>query len=234
MGQYWIPVNLDKKEFIHPHKLATGLKLWEQVNNFPGTPCALLILTAAYYEKRGGGDLDLSENWHGRERTFPKYNVSPAPMFSETEYPKIAAAVHGRWAGDRIAVVGDYAEDSDLLARDKASTIYDRCKPETEARYSTREVEGKGGYWISPDAIFDGEPDPNRGKFRYFEEIAPAEFTDISEMVCKVIEHELKGKYEGEGWRDFIYDSDRKKSDKKGLVDMSLLEGGNVKTEDTV
>ena len=37
MGQYWIPVNLDKKEFIEPHKLASGLKLWEQMANFPGT-----------------------------------------------------------------------------------------------------------------------------------------------------------------------------------------------------
>ena len=130
-------------------------------------------------------------------------------MFSEADYPKIAAAVHGRWAGDRIAVVGDYAEDSDLLPRDKASTIYGRCRAETEARYSDHEVEGKDGYWVSSEAIYDGEPDPNRGKFRYYEEVAPAEFTDISEMVCAVIEHELKGKFEGSGWRDFIYDHKR-------------------------
>lgn len=211
MGQYWIPVNLDKKEFIHPHKLATGLKLWEQAANFPGTPCALLILTAAYYEKRGGGDLDLTENWHGRERTFPKYNVAPAPMFSEIDYPKIAAAVCGRWAGDRIAIVGDYAENSDLAPEHEAKTIYDRCHAETETAHSTQVIEGVYGYWVQQDAIYDGEPDPNRGMWRYSKEIAPPEFTDISEMVCKVIEHELKGKFEGEGWRDFIYDSDRAK-----------------------
>jgi hypothetical protein len=177
MGQYWIPVNLDKKEFIDPHKLATGLKLWEQVANFPGTPCALLILTAAYYEKRGGGDLDLDENWHGRERTFPKYNISPAPMFSQADYPKVAAAVMGRWAGDRIAIVGDYAEDKDLAPEHQASKVYEKCRPQ-------RNEKG--------------------------EEIGPSEWTDVSEMVCMVIEHELKGKYEGDGWRDFIYDSDRK------------------------
>ncbi len=210
MGQYWIPVNLDKKEFIHPHKLATGLKLWEQAANFPGTPCALLILTAAYYEKRGGGDLDLSENWHGRERTFPKYNISPAPMFSEADYPKIAAAVHGRWAGDRIAVVGDYAENSDLAEEHEASTIYNRCKATTETAYADHEVRDTFGYWVAHDALDDNEPHPHRGKYCYDKTVGPPEFMDISEMVCMVIEHELKGKYEGEGWRDFIYDSDRK------------------------
>lgn len=31
----------------------------------------------------------------------------------------------GRWAGDRIALVGDYTVDNDLPAEFKASTIYD-------------------------------------------------------------------------------------------------------------
>ena len=29
MGQYFYIVNLDKREFLHPHKLASGLKIWE-------------------------------------------------------------------------------------------------------------------------------------------------------------------------------------------------------------
>ena len=37
MGQYWLPVNLDKREFVNPHKLGAGLKLWEQLANHPGT-----------------------------------------------------------------------------------------------------------------------------------------------------------------------------------------------------
>ncbi|MDI7269399.1 MAG: hypothetical protein QME96_15535 [Myxococcota bacterium] len=36
--------------------------------------------------------------------------------------------VIGRWAGDRIALVGDYAEDSDLPAEFQASTIYRKCR----------------------------------------------------------------------------------------------------------
>ena len=31
MGQYWKAVNLDKREFVHPHRLGCGLKLWEQL-----------------------------------------------------------------------------------------------------------------------------------------------------------------------------------------------------------
>ena len=67
MGQYWLPVNLDKHEFADPHDLGTGLKLWEQLGN-SGVGQALVILMAAMPEPRGGGDLDLDENWHGPER----------------------------------------------------------------------------------------------------------------------------------------------------------------------
>lgn len=96
MGQYWYPVNLTKKEFIHPHKLGTGLKLWEQVANPHGTGAALVVLCAAMPEARGGGDIEPNE-------------------------------YVGRWAGDRIALVGDYADDADLPEEFMASTIYERC-----------------------------------------------------------------------------------------------------------
>jgi hypothetical protein len=104
MGQYWIPVNLDKREFVSPHKLGCGLKLAEQVGAEPGTGSALVILTAAMPQRRGGGDLDLNET-----------------------DPKVARRTIGRWAGDRIAIVGDYAEDSDLAAEHRASRIYGLC-----------------------------------------------------------------------------------------------------------
>lgn len=107
MGQYWIPVNLDKKEFINPHKLGTGLKLWEQLANHPGTGAALIVLCAAEREERGGGDLNLIDN-KGE-----------------------AVTIVGRWAGDRIAFVGDYAEDSDLPAQFNARQIWTKCMGES-------------------------------------------------------------------------------------------------------
>ena len=169
MGQYWFPVNLDKKEYINPHKLGSGLKLWEQLAASPGVGAALVILCAAMPEARGGGDLDLDENWHGPERTFPEYNVSPGPM--PEEYQAIAKRTIGRWAGNRIALVGDYAKDTDLFDGHSemygtvpASQIYELCHEEAPA---------------------------------------PGHWTDISEDVCRVIEHELQGKFTGDGWRTF-------------------------------
>jgi hypothetical protein len=127
MGQYWLPVNLDKKEFIDPHKLASGLKLWEQIaNDFVGK--ALIVLTAAMPDARGGGDL------------------KPDPRV-------------GRWAGDRIAIVGDYAENGDLAAEHQAGQIYGWCR----------------------DGVF----------------------TDVTDGICEVLEHELNGKFTGTGWRDW-------------------------------
>lgn len=108
MGQYWKVVNLDRREFIHPHKVGAGLKLWEQVANHPGTGAALIILCAAQPEQRGGGDL------------------SPCKDINEQ--------VIGRWAGDRIALIGDYAEDCDLPDSPvPASKLYDLCTEDKES-----------------------------------------------------------------------------------------------------
>ncbi len=82
MGQYWKPVNIDKREFIDPRKLGCGLKLWEQIAN-PEVGRALVVLMAVMPEPRGGGDLNRN--------------------------PFI-----GRWAGDRVVLVGDYSRDEDM------------------------------------------------------------------------------------------------------------------------
>ena len=110
MGQYWKPVNLDKKEYIHPHSLGAGLKLWEQLANHPGTAAALILLCAAHPYSRGGGDLGDNPYYHG-----------DAELTDDS-------IIIGRWAGDRIALVGDYAEDGDLPEEFQASTIYGECE----------------------------------------------------------------------------------------------------------
>lgn len=104
MGQYHLVVNLDRQEFVDPHKLGVGLKAWEQIANHPSTPQALFVLLLCS-NGRGGGDLA-----DGTEPCREK--------------------VIGRWAGDRIAVIGDYAEDGDLAGDtpDPASAIYELCQ----------------------------------------------------------------------------------------------------------
>ena len=188
MGQYWIPVNLDKKEFVHPHKLGSGLKLWEMLSaNHVGS--ALIILTAAYREHRGGGDFDLEENWHGPERTIPPYDMDPGPM--PEDYPVVAKRTIGRWAGDKIAIVGDYAEDTDLPRQYKTSKIYKKTSNEYEY-YANDNPNG---------AIYKNQ----KGLYGHRKLIKASEYLDITDDVCRVIEHELNGKFTGDGWRTFKY-----------------------------
>lgn len=185
MGQYWIPVNLDKHEYISPFKFGAGLKLVEQLGTCPGTGAALIVLCAAEREVRGGGDLDLEENWHGRERTFPEHNATPGPM--PDDYPAVARAVIGRWAGDRIALVGDYAEIGDLAEKHQAHLIYDLCNTEKERRVQVKYLRSEG-----------------RSESRGNELEKATLYTDISDMVVKVIEHELNGRFEGEWWKEWV------------------------------
>lgn len=56
MGQYWKPVNLDKREFFHPHKVGDGLKLLEIAGSGDGVAGVLSLLLADFPEARGGGD----------------------------------------------------------------------------------------------------------------------------------------------------------------------------------
>jgi len=111
MGQYWKLVNIDKREWVSPFRLGSSLKLWEHLAQCEGYGRALTVLLSAQVESRGGGDLDIDQNWHGPERTFPAHNSSPGPM--PPEYANIARSVIGRWIGDRVLIVGDYQEDDD-------------------------------------------------------------------------------------------------------------------------
>jgi len=79
MGQYHLIVNLDKKEFLHPHELGDGLKLREfSSGGFSIQGLALLLASSNGF---GGGD-----------------------FYIDTEFSHIP----GRWAGDRIVIAGDY------------------------------------------------------------------------------------------------------------------------------
>lgn len=85
MGQYHMPVNIDKQEYLNTHILGSGMKMVEIIWN-TGVPAAMTVLTSCSH-MRGGGDV----------------------MFDNDALCKIA----GRWAGDRIVIVGDYTEPGD-------------------------------------------------------------------------------------------------------------------------
>lgn len=56
MGQYYVIVNLDKKQFLHPHRFGDGLKLREFGASGEGTMMGLSVLLSDG-NGRGGGDL---------------------------------------------------------------------------------------------------------------------------------------------------------------------------------
>lgn len=85
MGQYYMVLNLDKKEFINPHSFGNGLKLMEFGCSSCGVLTALAVLLASG-NGRGGGDLHVTD-------------------------PR-AENIIGSWAGDRIVIAGDY-DDAD-------------------------------------------------------------------------------------------------------------------------
>ena len=86
MGQYHIVANLDKKQFLMPHRFDNGLKLREFGCSGGGTLMGLTLLLAAQNKggARGGGD------WH------------------------IESPLVGSWAGDRIVIAGDYPEKGEI------------------------------------------------------------------------------------------------------------------------
>ncbi len=68
MGQYYLIVNLDKREYLYPHRFGDGLKLTEFGCSNDGTMTALAILLADG-NGRGFGDLEADDaivgSWAG-------------------------------------------------------------------------------------------------------------------------------------------------------------------------
>lgn len=98
MGQYHLLVNVDKREYLNPSSIGLGSKQWEHQSG-PGWEICGSLSDAMYIltmtsPNRGGGDM-------------PSHHD-----------------ISGRWAGDRVMVVGDYTEDEDLPAHFMASQLY--------------------------------------------------------------------------------------------------------------
>lgn len=129
IGQYHLPVNLDKREFIHPHQMGDGLKLLEWGASGYGTAAALGFL------------------------------LGP----------------EGRWAGDRIAVIGDYSEPGDL-------------------------PEGIEKEVAAADAIYNGCMAAEYG--REDGDVDSPEMTDLSEQAGRLLVgmKVWTGMPEGDGW----------------------------------
>lgn len=99
MGQYYVLVNLDRREYVHPHRVGSGLKLWEICSgNLPRLLCYLLRQSTG----RGGGDPTVSY------REFEEDGDVDWAAWDDAV--REAFPNQGRWAGDRVLLAGDYDE----------------------------------------------------------------------------------------------------------------------------
>jgi len=195
MGQYHKLVNLDKHEWVDPHQLGCGLKVWEQLANHPSTGTALIILLAGS-NGRGGGDLDVESNWHGAERDeamkagrIGGCTPGPMPMVGKTPYPEIAKHIVGRWCGDRIALIGDYGEEKDV-PDGTGDLLYDAC---CDTGPGSKKAYEEHLDWVR-------QRDTNKAdRLREL-----GRFIDVTALVCAVLEHELQGRFRGTGWRHWV------------------------------
>lgn len=161
MGQYHVIVNLDKGEYIHPHRLGDGLKWWEQAASEQGIMAALWgAITCP--EPRGGGD--------------------------PGKHPWV-----GRWHGDRVVMVGDYAEDEDRPDVPQWSGLYRRCQPPEDfaeevldMRARLDETNTYHAYAKTPGWIDAVE--------------AAGSLADLSSMARDFLAAEFDLIFEGDGW----------------------------------
>lgn len=166
MGQYHLLVNLDKREYIYSHQLGDGLKAWEQFASGPGGVMSAAIYLMVCPTPRGGGDFDAGPN----------------------------NTMMGRWHGDYVTWVGDYAEkdDFDSIVHDGVAIhpdiIYALCAKDEDDRQSQIEHSTE---------ILADESRPEHWKDAARRILKAAEaglwFTNITPQVRAAMEPEMEG-----------------------------------------
>ncbi len=95
MGQYFLVVNPDRKEYLNPHCFGDGLKLMEFGCSSYGTLTGLTLLLRVS-DETGGGDFG------------PAQRQSTGRWANEGDPANLSSGLLGAWAGGRVAIIGDY------------------------------------------------------------------------------------------------------------------------------
>lgn len=96
MGQYFMAVNLTKREYLHPQRIRTGAKFWEWCVN-PGAGVFPYLLRRS--TETGGGDLDptiapLAGSWAGDQiYLVGGYDASDLYETAKHDFTDVSAAV---------------------------------------------------------------------------------------------------------------------------------------------
>jgi hypothetical protein len=125
MGQYYIIVNLNRREYISPETFGDGSKLLEFGCSGNGVMMALALLTASG-NGRGLGDI-ARESYETKPDTFePRtweriesewlsdydHNSQKVTDKRTIRHRSIVPSAVGSWAGDPIVTTGDYADQT--------------------------------------------------------------------------------------------------------------------------
>jgi len=113
MGQYFKAVNLDKREVVCPWCIGGGAKLWEWAANPQGAVLTLLLRKSS---AGGGGDyygyrpqrVDFGADGDEITHQAVMQAVRSVALLEGQPIPSARDSIVGRWAGDRVALVGDY------------------------------------------------------------------------------------------------------------------------------
>ena len=114
MAQYFLLVNLDKKEYVDPLKLGGGLTLWEWCTGDQARIISWLLAKGpqdgTYLPFASKEFAEAMDRYiHGKDDSALKIvGEIASTRIGEGKYKTV-----GRWAGDRIVLVGDY-DDSGL------------------------------------------------------------------------------------------------------------------------
>lgn len=183
MGQYYVMVNLDKKELLSPDVFGDGSKLLEFGGSSNGMLQAFAMLTAT---GNGDGSGDICRTAHSTQgkiyepRTGERihyerqqdydHNHKQLPDGQTCGFRIMVPGMAGRWAGDRIVTAGDYTPPGKFLT--KAQHLEGlRLALEDRARYV------RNNYNREPtDEDFESV---TANLYHY----ACARFTDVSELV---------------------------------------------------
>lgn len=138
MGQYYIAVNIDKKEYIQPHACGDGAKLLEFALGRAGFMSCLALLLADG-NGRGGGDLfgakcpkceggvlRRKDGTPRRHRGGPRDGLVKICPKCKAVGRVPAPEIVGSWAGDRVVIAGDYGDNGKFLpdGREDGPNLY--------------------------------------------------------------------------------------------------------------
>ncbi len=124
MGQYFVFVNETKQEYIHPHKLASGLKFWEILASPVATRALVFLLRRS--NEGGGGDIHEETKYCG---TWAGDKISLVGDYDESHiYEKCMDASeladHNKW------LIDNDRKDETLSKKDLFKDITDKMLKE--------------------------------------------------------------------------------------------------------